>query len=208
MKISNGVAIDFTNVPKHYAAREHAEMKDVLMDPDGVGPAIHYYMIRGGSDQKNITVWEPGTISGEYIKTYGHYHIGDLSETYQIIYGQGIALLQKLAEDKNGEMIPDSVAEFKAIPVKAGDEIFMPAKFGHLVVNIGNTYFATIDDSPVNFGDSDPADFPGHADYEPVKKMRGFAYYVVEHNGAPALKKNPLYKTIEKEDLGGLPMID
>jgi len=202
---------DFTNVPKHYAAREHEKMKEVLMDPDGIGPAVHYYMIRGGVDQKNITVWEPGTISGEYIKTYGHYHVGDLSETYWIIYGQGVALLQKLAENDppagGGEIIPDVVAEFKAISVKAGDEIFMPDKFGHLVVNTGKTYFATADDSPVDFEDRDPTSFPGHADYEPVKKMRGFAYYVVEHEGKPALKRNPLYKTIEKEDLGGLLVI-
>jgi len=200
--------INFTNVPKHYAARTHEKMQDVLMDPAGAGPAIHYYMIRGGVDQKNITVWEPGTISGEYIKTYGHYHIGELSETYWIIYGQGVALLQKLAEDAQGEMIPDVVAEFKAVPVQAGQEVFMPAKFGHLVANTGTTYFATADDSPVDFEDRDPSSFPGHADYELVKKMRGFAYYVVEHDGKPALKKNPLYKTIQKEELNGLPVIN
>lgn len=199
--------LDFKSVPKHYASREHEKMKEVLMDPAGKGPAIHYYMIRGGSGQKNITVWEPGTISGEYIKTYGHYHIGDLSETYWIVYGQGVALLQKLAENKNGEIIPDAVAEFKAIPVKAGQEIFMPSKFGHLLVNTGKTYFVTIDDSPVDFEDRDPSSFPGHADYELVKKMRGFAYYVVENNGEIALKKNPLYKNVEKEDLGGLTVI-
>jgi glucose-6-phosphate isomerase len=200
--------IDFTNVPKHYAARTQEKMKEVLMDPEGIGPAIHYYMIRGGKDQKNVTVWEPGTISGEYIKTYGHYHVGDLSESYWITYGQGVALLQKLAEDENGEMIADVVEEFKAISVKAGDEIFMPTKFGHLVVNTGQTYFVTIDDSPVDFEERDPTSFPGHADYALVKKMRGFAYYVVEHNGQVALKKNPLYKNIQKEDLGGLPVIN
>lgn len=182
-------------------------MQDVLMDPAGIGPAIHYYMIRGGSEQKNTTVWEPGTVSGEYIKTYGHYHVGDLSETYNIVYGQGVALLQKLAEDSQGGMIPDVVAEFKAIPVKANQDIFMPPKFGHLLANTGQTYFVTIDDSPVDFEDRDPSSFPGHADYELVKKMRGFAYYVVEHDSKPALKRNPLYKTIEKEDLGGLPVI-
>jgi hypothetical protein len=37
--------------------------------------------------------------------------------------------------------------------------------------------------------------------------MRGFAYYVVEHNGQIALKKNSLYKNIAQEDLGGLPVI-
>jgi glucose-6-phosphate isomerase len=199
--------IDFKNVPKHYASRTHEKMQDVLMDPSGVGPEIHYYMIRGGVDQKNTTVWEPGTISGEYIKTYGHYHIGDLSETYIIAYGQGVALLQKLAEDAEGNMIPDVVEEFKAIPVTTGQEVFMPAKFGHLVVNTGKTYFVTIDDSPVDFEDRYPSSFPGHADYSLVKQMRGFAYYVVEHEGRPALKKNPLYKTIQKEDLGGLPVI-
>ena len=199
--------IDFKNVPKHYASRTHEKMTEVLMDPAGIGPTIHYYMIRGGVDQKNTTVWEPGTISGEYIKTYGHYHVGDLSETYTIAYGQGVALLQKLAEDENGNMIPDVVAEFKAIPVTAGQEVFMPAKFGHLVVNTGKTYFVTIDDSPVDFEDKDPSSFPGHADYALVKQMRGFAYYVVEHEGRPALKKNPLYKEILNEDLGGLEVI-
>ena len=201
------MTIDFKNVSKHYAARVHEKMKEVLLDPSGAGPAIHYYMIRGGVEQKNITVWEPGTISGEYIKTYGHYHAGDLSETYWIVYGQGVALLQKLAENEKGEMIPDKVTEFQAIKVKAGQKIFMPTKVGHLLVNIGKTYFVTADDSPVDFDDRDPASFPGHADYELVKKMRGFAYYVVEHNGRPALKRNSLYQNIEKEELGGLPVI-
>jgi len=178
------------------------------MDPDGAGPAIHYYMIRGGKQQKNITVWEPGTVSGEYIKTYGHYHVGDLDETYWILYGEGIALLQKLAVDDKGQMIDDAVEEFRAVFVKAGDSVYMPSGYGHLVVNIGSTYFVTADDSPVSFEDKkDEASMPGHADYEPVKRMRGFAYYVVESGGKPALKKNPKYKEIKKENLGGLPVI-
>ena len=199
--------IDFKNVSQHYAPRTQEKMKEVLLDPAGIGPAIHYYMVRGGTEQKNITVWEPGTISGEYIKTYGHYHVGDLSETYSIIYGQGVALLQKLAEDESGKMIPDMVEDFQAIPVKAGQVVFMPTKVGHLLVNTGQTYFVTADDSPVDFEDRDPSSFPGHADYELVKKMKGFAYYVVEHNGQPALKRNDLYKSIEKKEFNNLPVI-
>lgn len=200
--------IDFKNVPKHFASRTHEKMQEVLMDPNGVGPQVHYYMIRGGANQRNITVWEPGTISGEYIKTYGHYHVGELSETYWIIFGEGVALLQRLNKDENGKMIADEVAEFKAIPVKAGQEIFMSPGEGHLVVNTGKTYFVTADDSPVDFEERDPVSLPGHADYEQVKKMRGFAYYVVEHEGKPALKRNPLYKKIEKEELGGLSVVE
>ena len=38
--------------------------------------------------------------------------------------------------------------------------------------------------------------------------MRGFAYYVVERDGKPALIKNPLYtQPIGKEDFGGLPVL-
>jgi glucose-6-phosphate isomerase, archaeal len=196
--------IDFTFVPKHYAARTHEKMRDVLMDPNGKGPSIHYYMIRGGVDQKNITVWEPGTISGEYIKTYGHYHVGKLDETYWIIYGEGIALLQKLQSDKQGNMIPEIVEEFKAVKVKAGDKIYMPPGYGHLVANTGSTFFVTADSSPVYFDDPDPAGMPGHADYEQVKQMQGFAYYVIEHNNQPALKLNPKYEKIMKTDFGGI----
>lgn len=192
--------IDFTNVPKHYAARTHEKMREVLMDPNGRGPAIHYYMIRGGIDQKNITVWEPGTVSGEYIKTYGHYHVGKLDETYWILYGYGVALLQKLGAN-------DVVEEFKAIVVKTGDSVYMPEGYGHLLVNTGTTYFVTADNSPVSFTDVDTASMPAHADYEPVKRMQGFAYYVVEHEGKAALKRNPKYTEIKKEDLGGLPII-
>lgn len=199
--------INFDFVPKHYAARTHEKMQDVLMDPSGVGPAVHYYMIRGGVDQKNITVWEPGTVSSEYIKTYGHYHVGQLDENYEILFGEGIALLQKLQLDENGKMIADSVSEFKVIVTKPGQKIYMAPGVGHLLVNTGKTYFVTLDDSPVDFEDRDPSGLPGHADYEPVKKMQGFAYYVVEHNGRPALKKNLKYKEIKNADLGGLEVI-
>ncbi len=217
---------DFKFVPKHYAARTHEKMQEVLMNPDAVGPSIHYYMIRGDMKNNrgnNITIWEPGTVRGEYIKTYGHYHVGKLDETYKFISGEGIALLQKLAVDETqntskvaagllrggqGNMVADVVEEFKAIPVKVGDELFIPAGYGHLVVNTGLDFLVTSDDSPVNFEEVNPASLPGHADYELVKKMRGFAYYVVENNGKPALVKNKLYKEVRKTDLKGLRVID
>ena len=187
------------------AVRTHEKMQEVLMHPDASGPAVHYYMIRGGSEKRNITIWENGTVGGEYIKTYGHYHVGDLDETYQVIEGEGIALLQKLVTE-NGVPQTDRVEEFKAIKVKAGDSVYMPAGYGHLVVNTGKRWLVRSDDSPVE-GAADSASMPGHADYEPVKKMRGFAYYVIEKDGAPALVRNTLYKEILSEDLVGLPKI-
>ncbi len=181
-------------------------MQDVLMNPGATGPDVHYHMIRGGKEKKNITVWVPGTVDGEYIKTYGHYHVGNFAETYWVLYGEGIALLQKRALDSNGNPIDDEIEDFKAIPVKAGDEVFMPSGYGHLVVNTGKTYFVTADDSFVDFIDSksqsgNEASMPGHADYEPLKKLQGFAYYVVEKDGKPTLVKNENYKKVPEASL-------
>lgn len=194
--------IDFTNVPKHMAKRGNIGMKPVLMHPEAAAPATHYYMIRGGVEQKNITVWEPGTVGGEYIKTFGHIHVGDISETYWVLYGQGVVLLQKLSVDD-----PTIVEEFKAITVKPGDSVHIESGWGHGVSNTGSTYLVTADDSPVNFDDVDPASLPGHADYSVIENMRGFAYYVVEQNGQPVLTKNPNYKEVRSIDAGGLATI-
>lgn len=183
---------------QHFAARSHQKMKEVLMKPKCKGPKSHYYMIRGGKKIKNITVWEFGTIGGEYIKTYGHYHVGDLDETYWVLWGEGVALLQKRAVDKKGKPIDDEIQDFKAIKIKAGDKVYMPKDYAHLLVNTGKTYFITADDSPVHFGEVNPVSLPGHADYEPIKKLRGFAYYVVEKDGKPQLIRNLNYKKVPK----------
>ncbi|MEK9160459.1 MAG: glucose-6-phosphate isomerase family protein [Patescibacteria group bacterium] len=194
------IPTDFTFVGKHYAARLHEKMREVLMNPDAPGPAVHYYMIRGGETQRNITVWEPGLVGGEYIKTYGHYHVGDLDETYWVLLGEGLILKQKMTDD------PTVVEEFSITRVTQGDSVFLAPGYGHLAINIGPTFFVTADDSPVRFDDPDPAGLPGHADYEPVRKTRGFAYYVIEQNGTPALVRNTNYTEIKHEDLGGLPL--
>jgi len=172
------------------------------MKPDSLGPALHYYMIRGGSKKRNVTVLETGTVDGEYIKTYGHYHIGNLDETYWFLAGEGVVLQQKLADQND----PSVVETFKAIQVKAGDSAYMPPGHGHLVVNVSKEWLVMVDDSPVE-GANDSASMPGHADYEAVKKMHGFAFYVVEQNGVPALARNPLYKEIRTTDFGGLPLV-
>lgn len=171
-------------------------MQDVFMDPSAPGSEIQYHMVRGGKDQRNITIWEPGKVGEEYIKTYGHYHVGDLDETYWIIFGEGIVLVQKRATDTNGNPIDDEIEMAYAVHVKPGDALFIPSEWGHLVVNISKTYFVTADDSPVNFDEENPVSFPGHADYEAVKKMQGFCYYIVEKDGLPTLVKNPKYKKV------------
>lgn len=188
---------DILSIMKNpYASRSHEEMKDVLMTSDASGPDIHYYMIRGGSSKTNITVWEPGKVGNEYIKSYGHYHVGEIDETYTVLQGTGIIILQKRKIDDAGLPIDDEIESFEARQVKAGDKIFIPSGTGHLAINTGTTWFVTSDDSPVNFDEKDPVSLPGHADYTPFKNLHGAAYYVIEKDGQLELVKNDSYKTV------------
>ncbi len=188
---------------ERYGSRLNEMMKDVLMESNAQAPEAHYHMVRGGKDLRNITIWEPGKVGREYIKTYGHYHVGDISETYWIVYGEGITIAQKRVIGPDGEPIDDEIEAIRIVRVRAGEAVYMPRSWAHAAVNTGKTFFATADDSPVNFEDVDPSSLPGHADYEPIKKMRGMAYYIVEENGQPTLVKNPLYKKVPKAQIVG-----
>jgi oxalate decarboxylase/phosphoglucose isomerase-like protein (cupin superfamily) len=181
---------------KPFDVRTHEKMKEVIMNPEAPGPEVHYYLIRGGHDKKNITIWETGRVGNEYIKTYGHYHVGDISETYWLVYGEGVILLQTRKLDQNGQPIDSELETFRAIKMKAGQNIFIPAGTAHLMANISRTWMVMVDDSPVNFSEVNPITLPGHADYEPIKKMRGFGYYLIEEAGQPKLVKNPSYKIV------------
>ncbi len=173
------------------------------MSPESAGPAVHYHMIRGGTSKKNVTVWESGLVGGEYIKAYGHYHVTDFTETYWIVSGEGILLLQMRKKDAAGAWIDNEIESFKALRVKAGDSIAIPPFAGHLLVNTGPTWLVTTDDSPVDLS-GDSASMPKHADYEAVKKMRGFAHYVVNQDGTPTLVKNPNYITVPDASISNL----
>jgi len=176
------------------AERTHHEMQTALMAPEARGPDVHYYMIRGGKEKGNITIWQSGTVGDEYIKTYGHYHVSDFIETYTVLSGSGILLLQSRKTDKNGQPLDNQVEYVKAVFLKPGSSFAIPTRAGHLMVNIGKSWLVTLDDSPVNLSHSQESAWPEHADYEPIKKMRGFAYYVVEKNGKPSFVKNLNYQ--------------
>ena len=112
--------------------------------------------------------------------------------------------MQERETGKDGEPIDDEIKSFKAIKVKSGDRVHIPKNNGHLAINTGKTWFVTSDDSPVNFQtdsqktplEKDPIGMPGHADYEPFKKLHGAGYYVIEKDGKPELVKNPFYKKV------------
>jgi oxalate decarboxylase/phosphoglucose isomerase-like protein (cupin superfamily) len=184
------------------AERSHEEMKPVLFAPDATGPNTHYYMIRGGSQLGNITAWIPGTIGGEYIKAFGHYHITDFVETYTVIHGEGVMVMQKRGNSN------DTLESFIAVKLTKGQSISIPAFWGHGMINTGTEWLITVDDSPVsvpsNNTDSKEADAPSHADYEPIRTQKGFGYYLVEgEKNAVEFIKNPTYTTLPEVQFFG-----
>ena len=111
-------------------------------------------------------------MGGEYIKTLGHYHPYEFDETYKVLFGEGIMLLQKRKEI-NGIPQDDVLEEFRVIRLRRGDSLTLPLHFGHVLVNVGQGFLVTKDDSP-----SDPKTtrIHPHAEYEPIVRMRGMAY--------------------------------
>ncbi len=170
-----------------FAERKAKEMKDVLMTPRAEGPKGHDYMIRGGKGKKNITVWESGTVGGEYIKSYGHYHVNDLSEVQvprwrRICFvtappraiGSERVSLSEAHKRGNGlleaEPLDDEIVEFRAVKVKEGEKDY-PCRLWTSRQNTGKSWLVTSDDSPVDFGEKKAISMPGHADYAPLRNF-------------------------------------
>jgi glucose-6-phosphate isomerase len=165
--------------------RTLAKMQEVTLDPYALGPKDVYWMFRGIDSEKNkrvdLTILVPGFLGKEYTKTYGHYHKKNEKEVYKVLFGEVIFVLQ--SREKSGE-----IDEVRVIKARQGQLVEFPPGFAHTTVNIGSQAVLLLNwqsFSTVN-------------DYEPIKKKRGFAYYVVEKDGAPLLVPNPNYKTLPK----------
>ncbi len=163
------------------------QLRPVLLCPEGDGPEEVYYMIRGNP---NITVMNPGKIGNEYVKTLGHYHKHNEPERYKILFGTALFLLQKKKEGKK-----DSIEDIKIVKGEQGATINIEEGYGHTMINIGNTPLVTTDNAPSNASEA-------INDYEPIKSMQGFAYYVVEDNtGKMNLIKNKNYRLVPNAKL-------
>lgn len=158
-------------------------MKNVLYDKAWAKNAPNfelYYMYRGIKGKNGLrydeTVIPARLLGEEFVKTKGHYHIGNFGEIYRVLKGEAIFLLQK----KKGGGIED-VYYVKA---KKGDFILIPSDYGHITINpskktlkIGNWILKKC-----------------KSDYEVVEKKKGFCYYYTKSGWI----KNKNYKKIPK----------
>lgn len=162
----------------------------VLRDPSHLHRIVHKIyryvgdtedMVRAGL-KYDITVILPGDWSGQLPTTTGHYHLpltqGKMAspDFYQLLYGEGLALLQKEAE---------GVTEVNVLRPNVGDWMLFPPQYAHSTINIGNT----------------PAVFANicvrqpHLNYEPILSRKGMAYYVLrDESEGYKLEKNSNYE--------------
>lgn len=172
--------------------RELSGLKPVLKNPDASGPDPVYWVFgevagpRLAEGWANITIIAPGSFDGEYPKTFGHYHGTEVNETYHLVSGKGILVMQK-KHIENGVFVPEMVDEVVLIKAAAGDEILITPQWGHSWSNVGSSPLISFDDWRA-----------GHTptDYEMIEKLQGLAYYLVEKNGEPVPVANPHYKNL------------
>lgn len=176
--------------------RRRSDMQEVLYDDQAEELDKLYYMYRGvalledlpaireAGLRYDITAIRPGTISREYVKTAGHYHPAKEGtgltwpETYEVLHGRAHYLLQKPAADQPGEL-----EEVYLITAKPGDKVLIPPRFGHITINPGEDFLIMSNWVADGFASL----------YEPIRQMKGGAYFELKGNEAPEFIANPNY---------------
>ncbi len=169
--------------------RQLSGNRPVLKDTEALGPDPVYWVFSQVEDEKwhNVTIIAPGYYSGEYPKTFGHYHGAAVNEVYRLVSGEGVLVMQKKHLDQNGQHILEVVDEVYLIKAKPGDEILITPEWGHSWSNIGRLPLISFDNWTHGHSPSD---------YEPIEALQGMAYYLVEENGHPAPVPNPKYHNL------------
>ena len=155
-------------------------LKNVLLDWEKIKKFKDfpvYYIWRGvkekGSLRYDITLIPPNVLGREFVKTKGHYHLGNFGEIYEVLEGEGIFLMQK------GK---DVIKKVYFVKAKRGEFVKIPPGFAHVTINateknlkIGNWIGKNV-----------------KSDYSFIEKKQGMCYYLTVYGW----KKNKNYKKI------------
>lgn len=172
------------------SVRDLLGIQPVLMNKDASGPDPVYYMFNEISPDPrgwfNMTLLVPGRYEGEFTKTFGHYHGAQVKETYRVISGTGIFLLQEKKFDQKMWLM-EQVSRVIAVKAEAGDEITITPEWGHSWSNIGNEPLVLYDNWR-----------SGHTpqDYAVMERLQGLSYYLTFDNGKISFVPNNHYQNL------------
>ena len=169
-------------------SRSRSELLQVLMDKNSTGPETAYWVFSNITQDRweNLTILAPGFYGWEFNKTFGHYHSSSEKEVYRVAYGDGILVLQR-KHLEGGQVDYERVDQVILIKATAGDELIIPPEYGHSWSNVGM--------GPVLLLDNWRS---GHqeADYQPIAKQNGLAYFLTLANGQITPIANPRYRDL------------
>ncbi len=156
------------------------ELKKVIYDKEWYKKSKNiplYYIFRGIKEEDSvrydITVIPPNLLGKEFVKTKGHYHIGNFGELYKVLAGEGIFLMQK-----------KDLSDAYFVKAKRGDYVKIPPNYGHTIINHSKKTLKI-----ANWVSKDC-----QSDYLSIEKMGGFCYYYTINGWV----KNKNYKKIPK----------
>jgi len=157
------------------------DMKDVVYDQQWFNSAENedlYYMygdlVEEGILKYSVTVVTPKMLGKEFNKTKGHIHLGKFQETYTVLEGNAIYLMQKTNENV--------VEDVYAVKANKGESITIPSGYGHVTINISNENLKTGDWRNINC----------KQDYSLFEKLRGACYYYTKEGWV----KNENYQNV------------
>lgn len=98
-------------------------------------PNTELYFMYRGIEEKNgirydITVVPPHRFGNEFVKTKGHYHMGNYGEIYTVLEGEAIYVMQKRKAESENE-----IEDVYAVHAKKGDVVIIPSNYGHITIN-------------------------------------------------------------------------
>ncbi|HHE76500.1 MAG TPA: glucose-6-phosphate isomerase [Candidatus Parcubacteria bacterium] len=164
------------------------EMRKVLYDQKWAEKAANqelYYMYRGLRKRKglryDITIIPPKMLGKEFVKTKGHYHIGNYGEIYIVLSGKAIYLMQKAISKSDFQKISDVFA----IKAGKGDIVVIPAGYGHITINPSKNKKLVM---------ANWVSEKCKSDYKPIEEMNGACYYYT----VKGWTKNKKYSEVPK----------
>lgn len=173
---------------KVLSVRDFEGIKPTLLDPNsqGISPVYQVYNELNDPKWTNRTEIYPGRLGTEFSKTFGHYHSAPNLETYRVVSGTGVLVLQK-KHLENGVIVPQVVEEVLLVRAVSGDELVISPEWGHSWSNINQEALVLLDDWKT-----------GHSptDYEIEEHLHGMAYYLVDEGGQVKERVNTNYKEV------------
>lgn len=156
-------------------AKNHKNLKPVLMEPTAKGVKIPYYLIQ--DREQVIFVVSPGQNGIEFNKTSGYFSNFPGMQVYLSLHGSGILLMQR--NDELGE-----AKEFKMVTLSPFKQVTVPAGWAMCLVNTGSNFLVVSRNSVLD---------EKYIDLKPIIEKRGFNFYVIEKKGEIVFEPNPNY---------------